>query len=390
MPEKSEPGELVLGPSISASVPMNNRDRGYTFNIVNNASKADEDEYEAQVAEQASCGCTTSLLAPGEQVQSKEALLTRLEFLVDVAYDILLAEDVLAALKKVLAESSDEWQEIVSSPIFERFRRKLLYFQEVGKSMRADQSDWISVFEADSGRQTIKVFMHKDDPNHLEYRVSALIPAKLTHVLSVANEIQFLPTWNTLVTGMPKTVGRRTAHYMLINYQMSLLGGMYKLDVLNEIRRFSSIEGGFLAEYIESAEEDHPSYIPPPSGFKRPNTKIKNIWVAVGESHTLLIQFGSLRTPFSLAKWLVQSLGTVAGKFILGGIVKNSLLASKPGNAWEEPRLKDSLGLYARLDECCAAKASQGRIMKEGGPQGEFDIGQYFERRRISQLDADS
>lgn len=349
-----------------------------TFQIINELDENTEDA----MSMLKSNSCAPPLSEDDEK--SKEALLNRLEHLVDVAYDILRAEQVLEVLMQVLEDRPDEWEEIVSSELFERFKRKLVYFLEVGRSICSDQDGWFSVFEADGGRQSIKVLMNKERPNEVEYRVAALIPAKLTNVLSVANEIQLLPTWNTLVTGTPKTVGRRTAHYMMINYQMSLLGGMYKFDVLNEVRRFSQIEGGFLAEYIETADEEHPSYTPPPSGFKRPSTMLKNIWVAVGDSHTLLIQYGSLKLPFSLAKWLVQSIGTVAGKFILGGIVKNSMLASQPGNVWEAPREDDNLGLYARLDECCAAKFARERNVQNGLPEDEFEMGRFFERRRLS------
>lgn len=350
-----------------------------TFTVVNDYSTEEQEELER-------LGSTCSTCEPG-QGYSKEALLSRLEYLVDVSYDILMAEEVLQLLKTALADSPQEWQEVRRSSLYERFSRRLVYFAEVGQSVCADMCGWFSVFEADGGRQSIKVLLDKYDPNKVDYRVSALIPAHITHVLAVANEIQLLPTWNTLVTGTPRTIGRRTAHYMMLNYQMSVLGGMYKLDVLNEVRRFSNIEGGFLAEYIESAEEDHPSYTPPPSGYKRPSTKIQNVWVSVGSSHTLLIQFGSVRTPFNLGKWLVQSLGTLAGKIILGGIVKNSLLASKPGNAWEQPRLKDSLGLYARLDECAAAKVSQERApAADGQPQEEYDLSRYFDPTRRAAL----
>merc|ERR1719213_775594 len=100
--------------------------------------------------------------------------------------------------------------------------------------------------------------------------------------MAVANEIQLMPKWNSLVVKDPEVVGRRTAHYMVLNYQISALGGMYKVDVLNEIRRFSDVEGGYLVEYVTSVPSDHPSYKDAEKGYKRMQTLIKNVITACG------------------------------------------------------------------------------------------------------------
>ena len=45
--------------------------------------------------------------------------------------------------------------------------------------------------------------------------------------MAVTNEVQLMPMWNKLVAKEPKTIGRRTALYMVLNYQMAFMA-MYK------------------------------------------------------------------------------------------------------------------------------------------------------------------
>merc|ERR1712072_989907 len=131
--------------------------------------------------------------------------------------------------------------------------------------------------------------------------------------------------------------------------------------MLNEIRRFSVTDGGYLVEYIQSCGKEHPSYKAPKSGYKRPETLIKNVWTACGPDLTILVQVGKLVLPFPVTKWVASTVGGIAGRFIIGGLVKNSLKSAERGNPWEELMAKDELGLYSRLDECVASKASELR-----------------------------
>merc|ERR1712048_832544 len=164
--------------------------------------------------------------------------------------------------------------------------RRMRLFIGVGRACCEADRSWFSAF--DDGKSTIVGCIDAHDPTTLHYRVCAVIPTKLTNAMVVANEVELLPQWNALVAKPPECIGKRTAHYMVINYQMSILNGMYKMDVLNEVRRFTDCEGGFLAEYITSCNEDHPCYKKPLDGFARPMTKLQNIWAACGESQTVL------------------------------------------------------------------------------------------------------
>jgi len=94
-------------------------------------------------------------------------------------------------------------------------------------------------------------------------------------------------------------------------------------------------------------------------------TSLKNIYLACGSNHTVFIQAGSLKLPFGLAQWQAKVLGGVAGKFIVGALVNNSLLADKSNSPWKKSISEDRLGLYHRLNECTASEASQHRAPKE-------------------------
>lgn len=313
-----------------------------------------------------------------KKVDVQEALV-EIADLVDEVGDVLAAGARLTALETELGSDSEEWAEASRSPVFQRFQQLLNLYIQVGQSCCAQNDDWFSVYKDDGGASTIHGCFDKDDAYVLHYRVRVQIPAKITNVMAVANESQLLQEWNTLVVKPPEVVGRRKALHFVLNYQMSVLHGMYKVDLLNEIRRYVDVRGGFLAEYIRSVPKGHEAYREPLSGYKRPETELRNIWVACGSGNTVLIQAGTLRLPFSLSQWVVTSLGGIAGKFIIGGLVKNSLRSTEPGNPWEQPLREDATGFYGRLEQCMQAPASTGRVeaAKTVGPP---ELAPYFHK----------
>lgn len=316
-----------------------------------------------------------------EEMTSK--MLDQIARLVDQAYDILPAEMMLTEIEKLIGGERFA-NDILPSDLFARFARKLDYFYDVGIACSESQSDWMEVYNGDNGRQLITGVIDADDPCVLHYCVHCEIPASLTQVMAVANEIQLMPTWNSLVTKVPEIIGNRTAHYMVINYQMSALMGMYKVDALNEIRRFSDADGGFLVEYATSVAEDHPSYQEPLPGYKRMQTLIKNVFVACGPESTVLIQRGRIKLGTPLSKWVAKKIGGVAGSFIVGGLVTNSQQACKPGNPWEALMKEDTHGLYGRLDELVNSEASQRRNPKTKDRRAAaWDVEGFFNKRRF-------
>eukprot|EP00929_Paragymnodinium_shiwhaense_P044360 TRINITY_DN22765_c0_g1_i2.p1 TRINITY_DN22765_c0_g1~~TRINITY_DN22765_c0_g1_i2.p1 ORF type:complete len:526 (+),score=107.37 TRINITY_DN22765_c0_g1_i2:63-1580(+) len=313
-------------------------------------------------------------------------LLDKAEHLVDVQGDILKAEAILSQLEACLGGRA-EWDAILVSPLFQRFSEKLQLFREVGEACCAEGGDWIEGYR--DGGKRIQLRFDPEDSCTVHYRVQVQIPASLTHVMAIAHEVQLMQEWNSTVTGEPKTIGRRTAHYVLLNYQMSILGGLYKFDLLNEIQRFTDPDGGFIAELIQSCDEEHPCFRKPKSGHKRPQTRIKNVWTACGPEHTMMTQAGVLKLPFAITNWLASTVAALAGRLIIGGFVKNSLRSSAPGSPWEGPLRADKLGIYARLNQCLASAQSERRCPRLGKTPEEaeippFDLHPFFGRQRLS------
>jgi len=321
---------------------------------------------------------------PEEVNRQKDTMLAEVAKMVDQYYDILPAEMLLAEIENLIGKQRFR-EEIWPSELFERFGRKLDFFYDVGISCSENQNDWMEVYNGDSGRQLITGQIDEDDSTVLHYCVRCEIPASLKEVMAVANEIELMPKWNTLVTKVPEVIGRRTAHYMVLNYQISALGGLYKVDALNEIRRFSDQSGGFLVEYVTSVAPDHPSYKEPLAGYKRMQTLLKNVFVACGPDHTVLLQRGRLKLPFSVSKWVAKTIGGAAGKFIIGGLVNNSLQARRPGNAWEKLIEEDKFGLYDRLEELIWCDESEARNPSESkdGKVADYNLENFFNSRRF-------
>jgi hypothetical protein len=383
-------------------VPHRANRKNQTWYLVNTLPEnADESTYSAEASlrdARKSMGSASKLMSSmdlsDEGVEEKmddlvnqeaERLINQVTDLVDKAYDILPAEMILAEVEQLIGQEKF-LEQVVSSDLFERFARKLDYFYDVGSSCSQPQDGWLEVYSAEGGKQTIKGIIDAEDPSVLHYAVRTEIPTSISNVMAVANEVQFMQQWNSLVAKEPEIVGRRTAHYLVLNYQISAVGGMYKVDVLNEIRRFSDVEGGYLVEYVTSVPKDHPSYREPQKGFKRMQTLIKNVMLACGPDYTVLLQIGKLKLPFSATKWLAKTLGGVAGKFIIGGLVTNALKAGTPGNPWETAIREDKQGLYHRLNECIQSRESEKRdpAKSSNGKVPDVNLARFFDTRRFA------
>mmetsp|Transcript_120063 Transcript_120063/g.218261 ORF Transcript_120063/g.218261 Transcript_120063/m.218261 type:complete len:184 (+) Transcript_120063:3-554(+) len=176
---------------------------------------------------------------------------------------------------------------------------------------------------------------------------------------------------------------------MVTHYQMSALAGFYKVDVLNEVRRFSDANGGFVCEYISSPPMDHPSYREPKKGFKRIQSDTKAIHFACGRDQSLSISSGSLKLPFSAHMLPLKKMGQLAGGCLLGGLVKNSMRVSEEGSPWVKLIEQDKYGLYQRVRECMNSKSSMSRSSDKSGPAiTEFDLEELFSRRRFYDQDS--
>lgn len=371
-PDVDEPQELVIS--------QRRASRNMTYKLVNSAKVTDGD-YHCGTTMETVQRCSVRASRVSQQKMSSQAtagssseeqkaldlamqeMMTEVEFLVDQAYDVLPAEMILNEIEQMIGWNRFA-NEVMTTDLFERMCRKLDFFYNVGVSCCAQDDSWMEVYNKE-GKQTIHGQIDPQDSRTVFYRVIAEIPTSLRNVMAVAHELELFTSWNQLIQREPDVIGRRTAHYVVLNYQISAVGGMYKADVLNEIRRFSDTNGGLLAEYICSVPGDHPSYRDPAKGYKRMQTILKNIVVACGNNHTVLIQAGKLKLPFSISQWQAKIIGQVAGKFVVGGLVSNSLRAEAANNPWEKLVKEDKYGIYQRLDACTACEASQKRAPQD-------------------------
>jgi hypothetical protein len=305
------------------------------------------------------------------------AWLRELARLVDVEYDIVLAGARMRKAEESLEEEA--CQRFQVSPIVKRLKQELGCLQSIGRAVCKEETGWFNIYKAE--RSSIDAFIDPNDHSAVKYVVRVVLPSNLVNAIAVLNEIQLLQTWNKLVTGTPKTVGERMALHYVIHYQMSLVGGLYKLDILNRVRRFVDVDGGFLAEYIASVPSDSELYRPPLPRHKRPQTTLKNIWLACGPDKTLMLQVGKVRLPFAAGPRLARTIGALAGNAIVGNMSKNSLLAASPNSPWQGPIKEDAFGLYSLLERCVASKGSCGRTpqTKEAMPSvSESELADLF------------
>lgn len=371
--------------------------RSQSYALINKATK--DSDLAASVSSTSSAALGTELSNRSEKTleqmlgngcdaeeieEAKNKLLLQVEMLVDQAYDVVSAEQMMVQIEKLISPERFR-EEVMTTQLFERLARKLDFFFHVGVACSVNQSTWMEVYRGDEGRQLITGLLDPTDSSVLHYAVRVEFPTSIINVMAIANETKLLPKWNTLVLKEPDIIGRRTAHYFVLNYQMSAAGGMYKGDVLNEIRRFTDIDNGIMVEYVTSVAQDHPSYHAPEKGFKRMDTVLKNVFLACGPKHTVLIQMGRLKLPFSVTAWIAKLLGGIAGKAIVGGLVKNSLQADVPGNPWESLIEQDKYGLYRRLGLLAKSEGSLSRdpANNADGKVPPFDLPSMFKKHRF-------
>lgn len=322
-----------------------------------------------------------------------QALLEKVKAQVDDEFRILEAETLLADLQTRLREEElhgeVEWEAVEALTLFERFSSNLDLYHLAGQTCCDEANDWFNLYKDATGSQTISGCFDPDCARSFYYRVCLSIPVGLPQVMAVANEVHLGQQWQPLLIAPPDVLGRRTACKMVVHSQMSMMGGMFKLDVLNDIKRFVNTEGGFLAEYIKSADKDHPCYVGPTPGFRRPESEIMNVWAACGPNHTILIQVGKVQLPIPVTRWVAHTIGGLGGKRILEGLTRNALRSTEPGNPWAAPLAEDKLGFYKLLAEAVQAPASLDRSPADGAlapklvHEGFGELQRYFGKRKL-------
>eukprot|EP00930_Biecheleria_cincta_P014032 TRINITY_DN12234_c0_g1_i1.p1 TRINITY_DN12234_c0_g1~~TRINITY_DN12234_c0_g1_i1.p1 ORF type:complete len:515 (+),score=85.94 TRINITY_DN12234_c0_g1_i1:52-1596(+) len=336
-------------------------------------------------------GVVAASALKSEQLDEKSAgLLKEIQRLVNVEYDMLTAFSLMQQLQEILA-GTRAWVSVQGSALHQRLTSRLKEFMKGGRACFDHSGEWHLLYENAKEGQSIHARFNEVNPLLVEYRVSAQVNAPLSSAYAVANEEQLMSIWNNLVEGTPRILGTRTSHYKVVNYQMSAMAGLYKVDFLNEIRRFIDPESGCLIELVGNIEKGHPLYVEPRKGYNRPVTKFQTVWSACGKGRTVLVQTGNLKLPFSVGKWLGTKLGGIAGKYMVEGLVRNSLLSIEPNSPWQSYLETDTHGLYALLQGCESGKLSQERQPKpgnEGLKIEPFDLSDHFQDQRFSSLHA--
>lgn len=325
-----------------------------------------------------------------EQLDERSGgLLKEIQRLVNVEYDMLAASSLMQQLQDHLA-GTRAWVSVQASALHHRLSSRLQEFMRGGRACFDDSGEWHLLYENAKEGQSIHARFNDENPLLVQYRVSAQVNAPLSSAYAVANEEKLMSIWNKLTEGSPQILGTRTSHYKVVNYQMSAMAGLYKVDFLNEIRRFIDPESGCLIELVANIEKGHPLYVEPKRGYNRPETKFQTVWSACGQGHTVLVQTGNLKLPFSVGKWLGTKLGAIAGKYMVEGLVRNSLLSIEPNSPWQSYLEADTHGLYALLKNCESSTLSMDRQPKAGheGLIQPFDLSGHFQDQRFSGLHA--
>jgi hypothetical protein len=266
-------------------------------------------------------------------------------------------------------------------PHYQNFTTLLEQFYHVGEACLSVHNDWFRVLADKSG--TIHACFDQKDPSTIHYVLRINVRGKLTNVFAVGNEVQHMTKWNQMVSKEPEILGKRSALHFILNYCISAGGGLFKLEILNEVQRFVDTESGLLAERIRAVPEGHPHHRTPSPGHRTAEIEIDNLWIACGEMDSVFIQAGKVRSPFPISKFLATKIGSVSGRVAMHGFVKNATKAAEEGSLWEPSIREDSLGLYRQLDQCVQSRASMNRSPAKGrsvSSVGADDILPFFKR----------
>mmetsp|Transcript_57858 Transcript_57858/g.102807 ORF Transcript_57858/g.102807 Transcript_57858/m.102807 type:complete len:428 (-) Transcript_57858:80-1363(-) len=364
--EKPSQQELIAADQIAESTK-----KGKGLNLVIDVEKAEKvhkESFNRNARDVDSSNLQEPLSTKSARSNSSEAVLQKVKSLVTVDFKILEAEALVTQLQADLTRQGDddEWEDVKSDPIVKRLMHYWEMYADIGRKVTDKGDSWFQLWQGqiENFNQTLEAQIDPTDSAQktVRYRAVLTFPAPLSQVLAVGNEIELQPHWQPLLLGPPEVLGKRTAEYFVSHGQMSFLGGLYKIDTLNEIKRFIHEKGGFLAEYISTLPDSSPLYINTPAGFRRAEaTQIMNLWLACGPKRTMLVQAGMLVLPMTATKWLISTIGGLAGNKILDGLVRNSMKAAEPGSFWEKPYIEDAHGFYAKLRLCEQAELSQNR-----------------------------
>jgi len=314
--------------------------------------------------------------------------LQRANELVEDEFDILAAYKLLLELRTDSSPSlreSEEWAAVTTTPVFKRCLEGLSVFRNIGLAVCDQSTDWFTVWEDSAKHSLLAGRIDANDPTLAHFRMRVFFPVSLVNAVSITAETDLTRLWNGALEKDPDVLGRRQGLQVYVSQQMTVLCGLLKFDALDEIQRYVDVDGGFMAELVDSIPEGHPHYRAAPRGYNRAISGLKSAWVACGSEASVLILTGSIQMPFSISKRFARTLGSYIGRNIVSSMVKNSLRTQKAGNPWADALAKDRFGLYSRLSQCMASEASmtRGRALASlSGKQSDscidLDLDQWF------------
>jgi hypothetical protein len=229
---------------------------------------------------------------------------------------------------------------------------------------------WMPIYRDDQGT-LVEAYQEPGDQYSFVYR--AIMPAygvSMSELMSLANETDLVRTWQTMLATDPVVLGARHAQHLCTWNRLSLLAGLVKIDFCNEIQRFVDVKHGMLVEYIRSIDKAWSDpcvttrYVDPKPPYRRTITEVKNVWLALGERDTLLIQVNRIKVPVPMTKWLFSMLGYILGKLVASSLIDNAVLVKKPGSKWIDRLAQDKCGLYRLLNAASQSPAAAEHAAK--------------------------
>mmetsp|Transcript_43210 Transcript_43210/g.109923 ORF Transcript_43210/g.109923 Transcript_43210/m.109923 type:complete len:614 (+) Transcript_43210:52-1893(+) len=274
----------------------------------------------------------------------------------DSTHDILRAEELFAELKRRL--SVREWDSLQETELLGQFSAQLEPFFDIGRYCCLETRDWSTDFQ-DSD---MHIECMRDDSHTIFYRARVKLPVSLACAVAVTNELDLLPTWDPLVSSPPEVVGTRTAHRMTMRYQMNLLRGFRRFDVLSEVRRFIDRDAGFLAEAADGVPEGDPNWSAPSRGLARPpGLKTRRLWLAFGKEACVLVEVGAMGLQPRMGERLLRPFAAALLRRRALAMRNAAVSAAVADSTWEARRQSDADGLYAQLEEAARSKGSRQR-----------------------------
>jgi len=174
----------------------------------------------------------------------------------------------------------------------------------------------------------------------------------------------------------PDAVGPQMRLRKITRIMLSLLMGLVKLEAVWEVLRFPNHAAGFLAEHIETPNEEIPD-VPPlpesPKGYKRTTSTTYNLWMPVvsadNSDATILVQVNRVEVGFSVPTYILKQDFWFIAPSIMRQFREGANLAQNPGKHRDRMQ-QDPDGFYEEISKLIEAARSNPHVAADGGSIG--------------------